>query len=139
MYYHRVTIILVLMLFMPSVVSAGKIEDEITTTLGEIDKAREDGADVDDLIIRVDQVVETFDKCGWENCKESVIQLQQEELHDIQNEAQDRQNFDSGGIIGVLVIIFLLVGYLYRRDIYDRISWWSVAYRQIVYEDENER
>lgn len=117
-------------------VSAGNLENQIVETISKVEESQDSGANVDDLIDRLNVVIWTLDECGWENCSKIIINDIQLELKAIQLEAGRRKQ-SSNYWLPIILSIFISLIFLEKRySLIHKLRWSLIKNRKILYEAE---
>ncbi len=124
-------IILLINLIQPA--NASTIEDEVSDTVNQVNKSRDSGANVNDLVDRINDVLFILDGCGWNNCPNSILHEVYLELDMIKIDAKKRtrsNNYWLPILLGLLIIIIILEK---KFSIVHRFRWQIMKNRRIKY------
>ena len=115
---------------------ASYLEKKLGETVDIVDETGESGVEIDDLVIRIYDVIDDLNICGWDNCPSIVINEAINELDAVQTEAIERRRSISNELsISIFLIILIVTVFMVQRkyDLLHRIRWYLYKDRQITY------
>lgn len=130
-------IIVISSLSVTAIPDASYIEQKLGDTVDIVDESRKRGVEVEDLMTRLNDVIDDLDSCGWQDCSTIAIDDALDELDAIQADAIDRRRALSNELsISIFLFVLIISLYLTHRkyDIIHRFRWYLYRDREIKYE-----
>ncbi|MHA2252724.1 MAG: hypothetical protein ACXAD7_20335 [Candidatus Kariarchaeaceae archaeon] len=111
------------------------LEDQVEDTVSIVEATRKSGANVDDLVDRLNILVLTLDICGWDACSPNIIQEVEIELKDIETEARMRRKEESINYFPIALLTVIILILLEKRySLVHKIRWRILKNRKILYD-----
>ena len=113
------------------------IEQKLGETVEIVDETRKSGVEVEDLVVRINDVIDDLNSCGWQDCSSTAMDDAIYKLNAIQNDAIERRRAISNEL-SISIFLFVLIVSLFiaqrKYDILHRFRWYLYRNREIKYE-----